>query len=453
MMQTTRSLCDFLDASPTSFHAADNIKAFLSAHGAIALEERESWNLEPGAAYYLERGSSAIIAFRPGLQPMGTSGYILAGAHTDSPCLKVRPDFEKNGRSMLRIAVDVYGGAILSGWLDRPLALAGSVAIRDGEGIKEMLYNSGKAVGVIPNLPIHLNREINKGMEYNAHQHLPVLVDVASSASASSSASSSSSAADATDGSRGENQRWLERKISADLGIPAADIVAMDLSFYDCQKASVFGSNERSELINASRLDDLAGCHAILEAFGSAKPGPMTQIACFLDAEEIGSMTALGANSSFMRDILARINIAMKGSAEDFYRAGARSLCLSVDAAQAWNPAYTEKFDEAYSPLLGKGPAVKMNVNQRYATDMVTESIFKLLCEKASLPWQKYMSRADIQPGTTIGPMSASRLGIRAMDIGHPLLAMHAVRETIEGSDHRAMIAALREFFRGILAY
>ncbi len=440
MMQTTRSLCDFLDASPTSFHAADNIKAFLSAHGAIALEERESWNLEPGAAYYLERGSSAIIAFRPGLQPMGRSGYILAGAHTDSPCLKVRPDTEKNGRSMLRIAVDVYGGAILSGWLDRPLALAGSVVIRDGEGIKEMLYNSGRAVGVIPNLPIHLNREINKGMEYNAHQHLPVLVEVAS-------------AADETGESPGEDPSWLKRRIAADLGIPAAGIVAMDLSFYDSQKASVFGSDEKGELINASRLDDLAGCHAILEAFTSAKPGPMTQIACFLDAEEIGSMTALGANSSFMRDVLARINIAMKGAAEDFYKAGARSLCLSVDAAQAWNPAYTEKFDEAYSPLLGKGPAVKMNVNQRYATDMVTESVFKLLCDQASLPWQKYMSRADIQPGTTIGPMSASRLGIRAMDIGHPLLAMHAVRETIEGADHRAMIALLREFFRGMSVF
>jgi len=440
MTQTTRSLCDFLDASPTSFHAADNIKAFLSAHGAVALEERESWNLEPGAAYYLERGSSAIIAFRPGLQPMGRSGYILAGAHTDSPCLKVRPDTEKNGRSMLRIAVDVYGGAILSGWLDRPLALAGSVAIRDGKGIKEMLYNSGGAVGVIPNLPIHLNREINKGMEYNAHQHLPVLVEVVS-------------AADETGESRGEDPSWLKRRIAADLGIPAADIVAMDLAFYDSQKASVFGNDDKGELINASRLDDLAGCHAILEAFTSAKPGPMTQIACFLDAEEIGSMTALGANSSFMRDVLARINIAMKGSAEDFYRAGARSLCLSVDAAQAWNPAYTEKFDEAYSPLLGKGPAVKMNVNQRYATDMVTESVFKLLCDQASLPWQKYMSRADIQPGTTIGPMSASHLGIRAMDIGHPLLAMHAVRETIEGADHRAMIALLREFFRGMSAF
>ncbi|HWR10709.1 MAG TPA: M18 family aminopeptidase [Rectinemataceae bacterium] len=432
MTQTTRSLCDFLDASPTSCHATDNIKAYLSAHGALALDEREPWNIEPGATYYLERGSSALIAFRPGLQPLGTSGYILAGAHTDSPCLKVRPDSERNNRSMLRIAVEVYGGAILSGWLDRPLALAGRVILRDGVGLKDMLYNSGVAVGVIPNLPIHLNREINKGVEYNAHQHLPVLVDVASEAVVAPAA----------------EQSWLKSRISIDLGIPASDIVAMDLSFHDSQKAAVFGRDDGGELINAPRLDDLAGCHAILEAFCSAKPGLPTQIACFLDAEEIGSMTALGANSSFMRDLLARLNIAMKAPAEDFYRAGARSLCISVDAAQAWNPAYTEKFDETYSPLLGKGPAVKMNANQRYATDIVTESLFKLLCDRISSPWQKYMSRADIQPGTTIGPISASRLGVRAIDIGHPLLAMHAVRETIEGADHRAMIALLREFFR-----
>jgi aspartyl aminopeptidase len=440
MMRTTKSLCDFIAASPTSYHAADNIRAYLEAHGATVLQEKDSWRLEPGACYYVSRGSVAVVAFRPGLQSLGTSGYVLAGAHTDSPCLKIRQDSERIARSMLRLAVDVYGGAILSGWLDRPLALAGRVILRDGDGLKELLYNSGKAVGVIPNLPIHLNRDINKGMEYNAHQHLPVLVDVSGEKAGIGLP---------------EDLPWVIRRVSADLGIKAADIVTLDMSFYDIQKATVFGregedgsEKKVGELINAPRLDDLAGCHAILEAFCSVKPSLNTQIACFLDAEEVGSMTAQGANSTFMRDILARLNISMKGPAEDFYRAGARSLCISVDAAQAWNPAYTEKFDEGFSPLLGKGPAVKINPNQRYATDAVTESYFELLCKKTSLPWQKYMSRADISPGTTIGPISASHLGVRTIDIGHPLLAMHAVRETIEGEDHRGIIEALKESFR-----
>lgn len=436
MTGTTRSLCDFIDASPTAFHAADNIKAYLSAHGAIVLDEREAWQLEPGALYCVVRGSSAVVAFRPGFQSMGEAGYALAGAHTDSPCLKIRPSSEKSARGMLRLAVDVYGGAILSGWLDRPLSLAGRLILRSGEGLKELLYNSERAVGVIPNLPIHLNREINKGMEYNPHQHLPVLVEVA-------------------DVEAGHASEWAKRNICADVGIDASDILAMDLAFYDSQTAVVFGKatdEERSdapgELINASRLDDLAGCHAILEAFSVAKPGARTQIACFLDAEEVGSMTAQGANSSFLRDMIARLNIAMNGRAEDFYRAGPRSLCLSVDGAQAWNPAYPDKYDELFSPLLGKGPAVKMNVNQRYATDVMTESLLGRVCEKASLPWQTYMARADMQPGTTIGPLSASRLGTPTVDLGHPLLSMHALRETIDGRDHRAMIELLKGFYK-----
>jgi len=445
MTRTTKSLCDFIDASPSTFHAADNIKAYLAAHGASALDEREAWLLEPGATYYLQRGSSAVVAFRPGLQPMGTSGYILAGAHTDSPCLKIRSSSETTARSMVRLAVDVYGGAILSGWMDRPLALAGRVILRHGDGLKELLYNSGGAVGVIPNLPIHLNRDINKGMEYNAHQHLPVLVDLAVSGAGEKAPPASAATGTVP---------WLARRISAEMGIPAADIVAMDLSFYDSQNSVVFGlgsgegmSGGEAELVNASRLDDLAGCHAVMEAFCSVQPGLHTQIACFLDAEEVGSMTAEGANSSFLRDIIARMNLSMKGQAEDFYRAGARSLCLSVDAAQAWNPAYAEKFDEKFSPLLGQGPAVKMNVNRRYATDAFTESFFGLICGRASLAWQRYMSRADIQPGTTIGPISAAHLGVRTIDLGHPLLAMHAIRETVDGRDHRAMIDLLRESF------
>ncbi len=430
MTDATKNLCDFLDASPTPYHAADNIKAYLAAHGAIELHEKDAWNLEPGAAYYVGRGSSAVVAFRPGLRPFGTEGFIMAGAHTDSPCLKIRRGAERATRSMLRIAVEVYGGAILSGWLDRPLALAGRVFLRGEGGLREVLYSSGHPVGVIPNLPIHLNREINKGFEYNPHQHLPVLVETAGIDAKAAEAAQGGVAAD--------GDTWLARLAAADLGVGPEAVVAPDRSDVAAPRARAGGRPRAGGLQQ----------HAILEAFGAAPPTSRTQVACFLDAEEVGSMTAQGAASSFVRDMLARINLSMNGSAEDVYRAAPRSLCVSVDGAQAWNPAYPEKFDEGFSPLLGKGPAVKMNANQRYATDALAAEDFADTCHRAGAPFQAYMARADIQPGTTIGPISSSRLGVRTIDVGHPLLAMHAIRETIEGSDHRAMIEVLREFFK-----
>jgi aspartyl aminopeptidase len=444
-LDSTKNLCDFLDASPTGHHAVDNLKAYLHARGALMLDEREPWKLEPGAMYMVARDEGALVAFRPGFHPLGDSGYLLAGAHVDSPGLVLRSGTERLARGMRRLAVDVYGGPILSGWLDRPLSLAGRVMIRREGKLETLLYNSERAVGIVPNLAIHLNREINKGMEYNSHVHLPVLVSMGS---------------ESTGGPAGKTLGWIESFLAAELEIDPGSIVGLDLSFHDVQKAVVFGAIKDSsaghenaagslsgELINSPRLDDLAGCHAILEGFCTSSPGLKTQIACFFDAEEIGSRTFKGADSNFLGDIIARINLAMKGGAEDLYRAGPRSLCLSVDAAQAWNPAHSEKYDEPFSPLLGKGPAVKLNVNQKYATDLVSESLFKTICDAGSLPWQKYMARADTTPGSTIGPISAARLGIRTIDIGHPLLAMHAIRETIHGEDHRIMIDLLKAFY------
>ena len=431
-MSSTRNLCDFIDASPTSFHAADNIAAYLIAHGAKALDEAESWALEPGQPYFIMRGGNSVVAFRLGSGKFGETGYALAGAHTDSPALKARVKGERLDHGARRIAVDVYGGAILSSWLDRPLSLAGRALVREGGELKELLFNTGRAVGVIPNLAIHLNREINKGFEYNAHQHLPVLVEILGAEDMKS------------------NLSWVEAQAAAELGIDPASLAGVEAFFYEGQKALVFGARDEKEggLVNAPRLDDLSGCQAILEAFCASKPGLGTQVACFLEAEEVGSMTAQGANSSFLRDILARAVFASGSPYEDFYRATPRSLCLSMDSAQALNPAYAEKYDEAFSPFLGKGPALKVNVNQRYATDLRAEAVFVELCVEASIPWQKYMARADSQPGTTIGPISSSRLGIRTMDVGQPLLSMHAVRETLDSKDQESSVALVKAFYQ-----
>ncbi|HEY9055128.1 MAG TPA: M18 family aminopeptidase [Rectinemataceae bacterium] len=438
-MDRIESLCGFIDASPTAFHAADSIVARLEAHGARALDEAAAWKLEPGESRYLVRGSNSVIAFRLGSGSPGDWGFALAGAHTDSPALKARPRGERAEKGLLRVAVDVYGGAILSSWLDRPLWLAGRALVKTEQGLSSRLFRSPKALGLVPNNAIHLNREINKGFEYNPHSHLPVLVEALGSPVVGSSAAAGRARPD-----------WLSERVAEELGVQAEAIAAFEAFFYDGQGPVVFGASGGSPpLVNAPRLDDLSGCYAILEAFCEAKPSRATQVACFLEAEEIGSMTAQGANSSFLRDVLARIVLGAGCPPEDFYRAIPRSLCISLDAAQGLNPPYSDKMDDLFTPRLGAGPALKKSAARRYATELESEALFERLCDSAGIPRQVYMAKADSQPGTTIGPLTSSRLGFKTMDVGQPLLSMHAVRETIAWSDTRASAGLVAALYSG----
>jgi aspartyl aminopeptidase len=438
-----KRLCDFLDASPTAFHAVDSMAALLEARGGKRLEEGSAWDLEPGALYFVARGGSALIAFRPGLLPPQETGFTLAAALTDSPALKARIEKPLSGKGLERAAVEVYGSPILSTWMDRPLALAGRVALRtfadprhaEDRRIEYRLLNLSRPVGVVPNLAIHLNRDVNKGFELNAQTHLPVLVAAGLEAAEGGGDKDGSAA-----------PSWILRLVARELGVEPEALLGADLFFVDAQRSSVFG--EEGELINAYRLDDLLGCHAILEAFVDAAPARHGQVAVFLDNEEIGSRTTRGADSSFLRDILGRICALQGCGTEDFYRALARSFSVSVDVAQAWHPSYAEKFDESYAPLLGGGPALKANANFRYATDAEAEAAFRLLCADAGIGCQKYMSRADIAPGSTIGPMTSAHTGIATVDIGAPLLSMHSVRETASLRDHELMTTALAAHFR-----
>ncbi|MDD3981945.1 MAG: hypothetical protein PHT55_07065, partial [Spirochaetales bacterium] len=253
MSDSAKSLCEFIDATPTPYHAVENLSAFFTARGAQELKEEDPWVLEPGAAYFVSRGGTALVAFRPGFHPPSRSGFLLAGAHTDSPCIKLRPGAELKDRSMLRLAVEVYGSAILSGWLDRPLGLAGQLIVKDQDGYRSYLYNSGEALGVIPGLAIHLDRELNKGMELKANLHLPVLVD---------NLGADASATDAG--------RWLISKLARELSLGEDSILSMDLSFFDPDKAARLGRGDMGTLVNAPRLDNLAGCSAVSQAFCAA---------------------------------------------------------------------------------------------------------------------------------------------------------------------------------------
>jgi Aspartyl aminopeptidase len=424
----------FVEASPTAFHAVESMSRILELSGARRLVERDEWRLEPGAAYFVERSGSALIAFRTGTRPPQEAGFALAGAHTDSPALKARLEKPLSGKGMERVAVEIYGGPIVSSWLDRPLGLAGRVSLKtETGGIESRLVRITRPVGVVPDLAIHLNKEVNKGFEYNAQGQLPVLVAALGDGALASSGASGSAVE--------RPVSWAQGLVAGELGAAPEAILGTDLFFFDAQGPVVFGPE--SELVNGHRLDDLLGCHAVLEAFLGSPSGPHGQIAFFMDDEEVGSRTARGADSAFLRDTLGRICCLSGCGTQDFYRALASSFCVSVDVAQGFHPSYPDKYDDFFAPLLNGGPAVKANASFRYATDAETEARFRLLCAEAGVPCQKLMSRADMAPGSTIGPMSSALTGIPTVDVGEPLLSMHAMRETAGVRDHAAMVAAL----------
>ncbi|HSV56577.1 MAG TPA: hypothetical protein VLH39_05645, partial [Magnetospirillaceae bacterium] len=315
-------------------------------------------------------------------------------------------------------------------WLDRPLALAGRVAVRGSSGGPELrLLNPSGPAAVIPNLAIHLNREVNKGFEYNVQTHLPALVVAP--------------LADRRAGDGGDP--WALEEAARGIGVLVREILAAELFLVDAARAVVLGRD--GELLNSGRIDNLAGCHAVLSAFRAASPGAHGQAAVFFDNEEIGSGTRQGAGGHFLRDILARVCSLSESGGEGFQRALAASFCVSVDAAQGWHPGYADKYDEAYSPVLNGGPAVKASAAFKYATDAESEARFRSWCEEAAVPCQKFSTRADMIPGSTIGPMTSALTGMRAVDVGSPLLAMHSIRETAGTYDHDFMIAALRRFY------
>ncbi|HAE23440.1 MAG TPA: M18 family aminopeptidase [Spirochaetaceae bacterium] len=429
-----QALCDFIDASPSAFHAVRSGVAMLEAIGAQRLDERERWTLKAGGCYYLIRDDASLVALRVGGRSPADAGFALAAAHADAPALRVRYEKAVVARGLERAAVEAYGGPIHATWLDRPLNMAGRALVKGKDAKPELrLVNLKRPVAVIPNLAIHFNREMNKGIEYPMNSALLPLVACAPDATGASVVGAPSYA-------------WALRVCAKELGVEPQDILSAELSFVDAAPSLVWG--EDGEFISAPRIDNLEGCHSVLSAFCVAGAREHSQLAVLFDNEEIGSGTPRGADSAFLRDVLARIIAARGGQgAEDEQRALARSFCISVDGAQGWHPSYADRFDEDYAPVLNKGPAVKANANQRYATDAVSEAAFKSWCAMAGVPSQRFRMRADLAPGSTIGPVNAALLGVRTVDVGVPMLAMHSVRECSGSYDHDYMIRALKAFY------
>jgi aspartyl aminopeptidase len=429
-MDFANDLMSYLDRSPTMFQATAESVRRLMAAGFTPLDETDSWKLSPGGRHFVVRNNTAVAAFvLPKALPKAPV-FRIAGAHTDSPCLKVKADSESVAAGCIRVAVEVYGGPINSTWLDRPLSLAGRAIVRGVNGRGEVrLVNLQKPVAVIPNLAIHLNRDVNTAFEYNKQNHLPLVLGNASDAKA----------------------RTLRPLVAAALGLKDPEaILELDLYAYDCQPAQRVGA--AGEFVCSGRLDNLAACHAILAALPKAEPAKGSiALAILFDNEEIGSQTPMGADSSFLKTLLERIVLGCGGGREALLQSLAGSFLISNDAAHAIHPNFTDKHDGAYAPTVNGGPVIKLNANFRYATTADTAAVFADLCRQAKVPCQRLVNRSDLPAGSTIGPMTSASLGIRGVDVGIPMWAMHSCRETAGTRDHAAMRDVLKLFFTGPL--
>jgi aspartyl aminopeptidase len=420
-------LLAFLDSSRTPYHAVREVARRLIAAGFLPFRESEAWQLEPGTRGFVVRAGGSIAAFELGTKAPAEAGFVLVGAHTDSPNLRLKPAPDLNSVGYRQLAIEVYGGVLLSTWLDRDLSIAGRVVLADGQ---TELVDLTRTVCRIPNLAIHLNREVNtQGLLLNAQTQLLPVLGLESSAGGFSEL--------LQEGLRG----------TASGGARVEDVLGFDLCLYDTQGATLAGG--RDELVFSSRLDNLASCHAALSALlGAASGLEASRVVVLYDHEEVGSQSAAGARSSFLPDLLQRL--AVGSSAQEssaLTRAISRSLLVSADMAHAVHPNYVDKHDKQHRPLLGAGPVIKVNVNQSYASDGPAAAAFRLACRAVGVEPQSFSSRNDMPCGSTIGPISAARLGMRTVDVGNPMLSMHSCREMAAASDVAPMIRVLTRLF------
>lgn len=421
-----QDLLDFIDASPSPWHAVATASERLSKAGFIQLNETEAWQLEAGGRYFATRGDSSIIAFAIGTSTIPTSGFNMVGAHTDSPGLRLKPHAAYSTDGLIRIGVEVYGGPILATFADRDLSMAGRVNLRTADGFETHLVKFDHPVLRLANLAIHMNREVNdKGLKFNKQTELPLLFS------------------ESADGIEADAQ--FLGQIARILNVKTQDIINFELNVFDTQKGVVWGANQ--EFVANSQLDNLASCHAALSAL-LANPNPKTTAICALfDHEEVGSESATGASGSFLADVVDRISISLKLSQEEKLRALANSFFISADMAHAFHPNHASSYEPCHHAHINKGPVIKTNANQRYATNADSAARFIRLCEQAGVPYQQYAHRTDLGCGSTIGPIVASRLGVASVDVGSPMWAMHSIRESAGVLDHAYMIKVLTRHY------
>ncbi|MBU5591426.1 M18 family aminopeptidase [Clostridium sp. MSJ-4] len=428
-IKLANELIDFIYESPTAFHAVSTVKSVLLGEGFNELKDSEKWMLEKGGKYFVTKNDSALIAFIVGKGALEQYGFKLIGAHTDSPSFRVKPSPEMTSENIyVRLNTEVYGGPILNTWLDRPLAIAGRVTLKGENPLfpDTKLVNVNKPILVIPNLAIHMNREVNQGVELNRQKDMLPLLSLINE--------------------NLEKDRYLLNTVASELSVAVEDILDFDLFLYEYEKGRVIGLNE--EFISSPRLDDLSMVHAGIKALINAEVNMATNVMVCFDNEEVGSSTKQGADSNLLSDILERIVLSFNGGREDFFRALASSFMISADLAHAVHPNQGEKHDPINRPVINKGPVIKISANQSYTSDSNSIAVYEQICKNAGVPVQKFVNRSDLRGGSTIGPISSTHLHIRSVDMGTPILAMHSIRELGGVEDHNYVIKSFEEFYR-----
>ncbi|WP_285728004.1 M18 family aminopeptidase [Psychromicrobium xiongbiense] len=423
-LEHIHDLGSFVSASPSSFHTVAEAAARLKAAGFREARENQDWPVGPGS-YFVQR-DGALIAWVLPEDAQPTTGFAVLGAHTDSPSFKLKPKPTIGAHGWLQAGVEVYGGPLLNSWLDRELRLAGRLALRSG---RTVLAATGPLLR-LPQLAVHLDRAVNEGLTLNKQQHLQPVWGLGDPAQADVLAVLAQSA-----------------------GVDPEEVGGYDVVVADCQEPAVFGGAQ--EFFASGRLDNLSSVHAGLRALldhhqagaGGLTGGPIAVLAAF-DHEEVGSATPSGASGPFLADVLARISNSLGAGSEQWHRALASSVCLSADAGHAVHPNYPERHDPANHPLLGGGPLLKINANQRYATDAVGAALVARLCAEQGIAYQEFVSNNNVPCGSTIGPLTATRLGIRTVDVGVPLLSMHSAREMCSVTDPYHLSRLAGAFFR-----
>lgn len=424
-----KELLDFLYDSPTAFHAVENISEILIKQGFKELKEEDKWKLKKDGRYFVKKNDSALIAFVVGEDAPQEKGFKIIGAHTDSPGFRIKPRPEMIAENAyLKLNTEVYGGPILATWFDRPLALAGRVTLKSDNPLypKIEFININRPILIIPSLAIHMNRNVNQGVEINRQKDvLPLMTMINDSL---------------------EKDNLLLQVISEELNVSKEEIIDFDLFPYEFEKGSLIGLKE--EFISSARLDDLSMVHAGLKALTAVKSSKGTNVLACFDNEEVGSSTKQGADSELLASILERIVIALKGDREDYLRSLAKSFIISADLAHAVHPNYGEKHDPQLRPVINGGPVIKIAASQSYTTDAESSAAYEMICKKAGVPYQKFANRSDSRGGSTIGPINSTHLNIRSVDMGNPVLGMHSIRELGGVKDHYYCIKSFEEFYK-----
>ncbi len=430
-VRTSEELLKFIGASPSVFHVVKNFSAMLEKAGFMQLEECGCWEVKPGGRYFVTRNQSAIIAFTV---PENPDHFQIAAAHSDSPTFRLKdsPEVGKAGH-YVELNTELYGGAILSPWLDRPLSIAGRVIVDTDEGLESRLVNFDRDLCMIPNLAIHMNRQVNAGYAFSVQNDMMVLFGDETAEGA------------------------LARLEAEAAGVDEDKIEAADLFLYNRVPGRIWGANR--EYIASGRLDDLQsafGCmQGLIRAAGDVsgpsaaknRPGSAVNVCAIFDNEEVGSRTKQGADSTFLEDVLRRIVYALGLTEEDYRRMTGTGFMVSADNAHAVHPLHPDKADLVNRPVMNAGPVVKFSANQKYTTDAVAAAIFRRICRKADVPCQTFYNNSDVPGGSTLGNISTSHVSMNTVDIGLPQLAMHSPYETAGVKDTEYLIRVMREFF------